>query len=66
MPLPEYPPAVVQLPRSVGAGVRIPKREADCSGVRPSWYPFQINVCDQDAPEPLPFTDRHLQIPPPP
>jgi hypothetical protein len=66
MPLPEYPPAVVQMPRSVGVGLVIPPRRSDCSGVRPSWYPFQMNVCDVDAPDPLPLTGRQLTIPPPP
>lgn len=42
--LPVYPPAEVQSNR--GIGLAIPVREADCSGVRPAWYPFQVNVCD--------------------
>lgn len=48
-------------------GLYIPPRESDCSGVRPSWYPFQINVCDEDCdePDPLDFTARHLAIPEP-
>lgn len=43
-------------------GYYIPPREADCSGARPSWYPFQINVCDEDAPDPPELTARHLTI----
>jgi hypothetical protein len=35
-------------PRSAGIGLEIPEREADCTGARPSWYPFQINVCDAE------------------
>jgi hypothetical protein len=66
MPLPEYEPAHVQAYMSDGVGVTFPPRQADCSGVRPSWYPFQMNVCDEDAPDPVPFTPRHMRIPPPP
>lgn len=65
MPLPEPRPIVVQLPRWAGIGLEIPPREADCSGVRPSWYPFQVNVCDcDDDPDPEPYTGRQLTIPP--
>lgn len=39
---------VVQAPASAGVGLTIPPRVPDCSGVRPSWYPFQINVCDAE------------------
>jgi hypothetical protein len=66
MPLPEYPPAVTYAPRWAGAGLHIPERKSDCTGVRPSWYPFVFNVCDQDAPDPVPWTARHFRIPPPP
>jgi hypothetical protein len=66
VPIPEYPPIVTQLPRSAGIGLRIPERQSDCSGVRPSWYPFQMNVCDQDAPDPVPLTDRQMNVQPPP
>lgn len=66
MSLPEQRPAVVQLPRSAGVGLEIPERQADCSGVRPSWYPFQMNVCDCcDAPDPEPYAGRQLTLPPP-
>ena len=66
MPLPEPSPAVVQAPRSAGIGLEIPERKADCSGVRPSWFPFQVNVCDcDDAPDPEPLTGRQLRVPPP-
>jgi len=65
MPLPETPPAVVQAPKSAGIGLDIPERQADCSGVRPSWYPFQVNVCDcDDLPDPEPYTGRQLTVPP--
>ena len=55
----------VSAPVGEGAGFRFPPRQADCCGVRPSWYPFAINVCDWvcDAPDPLPFTARHLTVP---
>lgn len=54
----------VQAHKSEGVGLAFPTREADCSGRRPSWYPFQINVCDEDAPteDPLP-TERHRTLP---
>lgn len=48
-----------------GRRVFIPVRESDCSGTRPSWYPFQINVCDDDDPDPLPLQPRNLTIPDP-
>jgi hypothetical protein len=65
MPVPEQRPAVVHAPRSAGVGLYIPPRQADCSGVRPSWFPFQVNVCDcDDAPDPEPWTARHYQLPP--
>lgn len=50
---------------SRGAGYVIPERKADCTGRRPSHYPFQINVCDWacDEPDPIPFTARQLRIP---
>lgn len=66
MSLPEFPPTVTHLPRWVGIGLEIPERRADCSGQRPSWYPFQMNVCDVDAPDPEPFSGRQLEVPPAP
>lgn len=53
-----------QEPADRGVGLEIPDRESDCTGKRPSWYPFQINVCDDDAEDfdPLP-TERHRTIP---
>lgn len=62
-------PAVVQAPAGMGAGFWIPPRTADCSGERPGWFPFQVNVCDVDL-EDLGFayaewTDRHYRLPPP-
>lgn len=58
----------VQAPKTAGIGLRIPERRADCSGRRPSWYPFVYNVCDWvcDEPDPAPFTERMLRVPPPP
>lgn len=54
----------VQAHKSEGIGLKIPERDADCSGWRPSWYPFQVNVCDVDDPDidPLP-TERHRTLP---
>lgn len=52
----------VMAPASEGAGVDFPERESDCSGQRPSWFPFQINVCDVDE-DIVPFTERQLRIP---
>lgn len=67
MPLPEQPPVAVQAPKDAGIGLEIPPREADCSGVRPSWYPFQVNVCDcDDAPDPELYSGRQLTLPPAP
>lgn len=63
MPLPEYPPIPGVVPKSAGIGLDIPERKSDCSGVRPSWYPFQANVCDEDAPDPEPLTERQKRIP---
>jgi len=63
MTFPEYPPTPVQAPASAGIGLHIPERKSDCSGVRPSWYPFQVNVCDQDAPDPEPLTPREKRVP---
>lgn len=46
-------------PRSAGVGLRIPPRMSDCSGARPSWYPFQMNVCDAELdPEDRDLTGR--------
>lgn len=45
---------------------RIPERESDCSGERPSWYPFQIEVaaCDEDeATVTFPEDSRNLSLP---
>jgi hypothetical protein len=64
MPLPKPSPVVVQSPRRAGVGLEIPPRQADCSGVRPSWFPFQVNVCDcDDAPDPEPYSGRQLRLP---
>lgn len=46
-------------PVSERSGIRFPERHADCSGARPSWFPFQMNVCDEDAPDPVPLSRRH-------
>ena len=42
--LPVYQPAAVQSRQ--GIGLRFPPRTSDCTGLRPAWYPFQMNVCD--------------------
>ncbi len=68
MPLPEPRSGAVQAPRGAGVGLTIPERKSDCSGVRPSWFPFAVNVCDwaEDQPDPAPLSARHLHVPPPP
>jgi hypothetical protein len=66
MPLPEPKPRRVQAPADQGIGLCIPPRESDCSGVRPSWYPFVFNVCDCDGPSPMPWTERMMRVPPAP
>jgi hypothetical protein len=63
--LPAYPPAVSSVPRAAGIGLVIPPREADCTGLRPSWYPFQINVCDWEFdPVDPPLTRRQMTTEP--
>jgi hypothetical protein len=54
----------VQARRSEGVGYAIPRRESDCTGQRPSWFPFQIEVeaCEGDEPDPIPLSDRDLTI----
>jgi hypothetical protein len=64
--LPEYKAAPVQAPLNRGVGLHIKPRRSDCSGVRPSWYPFAFNVCDCDGPAPEAWTERMLSVPPPP
>lgn len=48
-----------------GVGLVIPERRSDCTGQRPSWYPFQIQVdlCEGDSPDPPELSDRHFRIP---
>lgn len=66
MSLPVPKPVVVQMPRRAGIGLAIAPREADCSGVRPSWFAFQVNVCDcDDDLDPEPYAGRQLTVPPP-
>lgn len=52
---------------SGGIGLSIPERRSDCTGRHPSWHPFQVEVgaCENDAPDPVPLTARHLSIGPP-
>jgi hypothetical protein len=52
-------------PQSASAGIPIPPRRSDCSGVRPSWFPFQINVCDEYEDDPdfgIELGPRHMTI----
>jgi hypothetical protein len=55
----------VSAPLGEGAGIAMPKRESDCSGQRPSWFPFGVNVeaCDLDNADPVPFFPRELALP---
>jgi len=54
----------VQAPRTEGVGLAVPPRKADCTGRRPSTYPWQIQVdaCDHDGPDPVPLTARERSI----
>lgn len=62
-----YLPPVSSAPVDAGVGLEIPEREGDCSGVRPSWYPFVYNVCDWEFdPVDPPLTSRHTTIGSPP
>ena len=67
MPVPEYRPAVVQMPRWAGVGLRHPATDGGLFGCRGRrWYPFQVNVCDCcDDPDPIPYEGRQLTIGPP-
>ena len=52
-----------------GAGYDLPERDSDCTGTRPAWYPFQIEVeaCNEDeAPLEFPENARGTAIPTPP
>lgn len=44
--VPTEPTPVVQT--AAGIGLHIPERKSDCTGQRPSWYPFQVNTCDAE------------------
>jgi hypothetical protein len=62
-----YPPPVSSAPCDAGVGLRIPERQSDCSGIRPSWYPFVYNVCDWEFdPVDPPLTWRQTTTDPPP
>jgi hypothetical protein len=64
MPLPAYPPALVQAPAWAGVGLYFWPREAE------PWWPadwWQRNYdAESDEPDPIPLTERQLHIPPPP
>lgn len=55
----------VSAPRDAGVGLVFPERDSDCSGVRPAWFSFQVQVdaCDGDAADPVPLTPREMRIP---
>lgn len=67
MPLPELTGTRVAAPADEGVGMEFPAREADYTGERPSWYPFQVNVGDhvEDVDPPEPFTPRMMTLGPP-
>lgn len=50
--------------RSEGVGFVWPVREADCTGQRPAWVPFQIETaaCENDGPDPVDLTARELSM----
>jgi hypothetical protein len=56
------PPLSAGGPEGRGIGLQVPGRRSDCSGARPSWYPFEVNVCDVDAPDPPAMTARERSI----
>lgn len=49
-------------PEHRGIGLVLPVRMSDCSGARPSWWPFENNVCNVDAAEPVALTARERSI----
>jgi hypothetical protein len=49
-------------PERRGVGLVLPVRSSDCTGERPSWHPFQVNVCDDDAADPVALTSRERSI----
>ena len=64
MPLPEYPPALVQAPSRAGVGLRFLPRLPEW------WWPedwWQRNYdADVDDPDPFPLTEREMHVPPAP
>jgi hypothetical protein len=50
--------------RSDSVGLCFPPKSSDCSGVRPEWFPFQIQVdaCENDGPDPVELTARERSI----
>jgi hypothetical protein len=66
MPLPAYPPVLVQAPRWAGIGLRFPIRQA-CPGWPADWWQRNCDTLWEDT-DPCPpcLTEREQRIPPPP
>ena len=69
MPLPEYPPALVQAPVWAGVGLvfRYHERFPPSNWPEDWWQRnYDQPIVDPDSPDPLPLTERQMQLPPPP
>jgi hypothetical protein len=67
MPLPAYPPALVQAPVWAGVGLDFEPRFADPSWPADWWQRnYDDQVLDPDDPDPVPLSGRQLRVPPPP
>jgi hypothetical protein len=66
MPLPEYPPVRVQVPKRAGVGLRFRPRTAEPCWPEDWWQRNCDDVFDVDEPDPCPLTEREQRLPPPP
>lgn len=65
MPLPDPPPALVQVPAWAGIGLQFRPRFADPSWPADWWQRnYDEPIVDPDAPDPEPLTERQQRIPP--
>jgi hypothetical protein len=65
MPLPDFPPVIVQAPARAGVGLRFRERTADPSWPVDWWQRNYDTLCEDD-PDPAPFCERALRLPEPP
>jgi hypothetical protein len=65
VPLPEYPPALVQAPARAGVGLRFPPRRPDPSWPE-DWWQRNFDTLCEDDPDPCALTERQMRVPPPP